>query len=60
MPNIHSVLKDELSPIKGVVAEDGKLREMMCLPETRLQFWMAIINPLKVKESIRDKVVRYH
>lgn len=55
----HPVLKDELSPIRGVVAEDGKQREMMCLPENRLQFWMAIINPLKVKESIRDKVVTY-
>lgn len=54
----HPVLKDEVSPIRGVPSAGGP-QTMMCLPEDRLQFWMAIINPLKVKESIRDKVVTY-
>jgi len=54
----HPVLKDEVSPIRGVPSAGGP-QTMMCLPESRLQFWMAIINPLKVKASIRDKVIRY-
>lgn len=55
----HPVLGSQLSPIRGVVAEDGKRREMMCLPEEALPFWMALVNANKVRKDIRDKVIAY-
>lgn len=55
----HPVLGPQLSPIRGVVAEDGKRREMMCLPEDALPFWMALVNSNKVRPEIRDKIVTY-
>lgn len=55
----HPVLGPQLSPIKGVVAEDGKRREMMCLPEDALPFWMALVNSNKVRPEIRDKIITY-
>lgn len=54
----HPVLGPEVSPLSGIPSAGGP-QTMICLPENRLQFWMAIVNPLKVKELIRDKVVRY-
>lgn len=39
----HPVLKDEVSPISGIPSAGGA-QTMICLPENRLQFWMAIIN----------------
>jgi len=44
---------------KGMVAEDGKRREMICLPEELLQGWLFTVNPKKVKPEIRDVVIRY-
>lgn len=41
------------------VAEDGKTREMICLPLRKLPAWLYSINPNKVKPELRDKVVRY-
>jgi hypothetical protein len=55
----HPVLGPELYGIRGIVAEDGKRREMMCLPESWLPFWMALINPNKVRPSILDKIITY-
>lgn len=55
----HPVLGDQLCGIKGIVAEDGKRREMMCLPEEMLPFWMALINTHKIKASIRERVITY-
>lgn len=55
----HPVLKRQLSYIRGMVAEDGKRREMACLPLSRLSFWLATVNPLKVSASIQGKVILF-
>ena len=41
------------------VAEDGKQREMSCLPLRKLPGWMASIHPNKVKPEIRQKVIAF-
>lgn len=42
-----------------IVAADGKLREMLCMPLRKLNGWLFSINPAKVKDSIRDKLIAY-
>jgi hypothetical protein len=42
-----------------MVAEDGKTREMTCLPLRKLPAWMYSINPNKVNPELREKIVRY-
>jgi hypothetical protein len=41
------------------VAEDGKLRRMVCLPLRKLPGWMYTISPGKVAPALREKVQRY-
>ncbi|MBX8532167.1 phage antirepressor N-terminal domain-containing protein [Pseudomonas cichorii] len=41
------------------VAEDGKLRGMICLPLRKLPAWLYSISPNKVKPELRDKIIRY-
>ena len=41
------------------VANDGKNREMLCIPLRKLNGWLFSINPAKVNVEIRDAVVRY-
>lgn len=41
------------------VGENGKNREMLCLPLRKLAGWMYSINPNKVAEHLRDKVRQY-
>lgn len=41
------------------VAEDGKQREMVCIPLRKLPAWLYSINPNKVATALRGKVVRY-
>ncbi len=41
------------------VAADGKIRSQMCIPLKKLNGWLFSINPNKVKESIRDKLIAY-
>lgn len=41
------------------VGEDGKAREMLCLPLRKFPAWLYSINPNKVAPHLRDKVVRY-
>ncbi|HEY7775378.1 MAG TPA: phage antirepressor N-terminal domain-containing protein [Kineobactrum sp.] len=41
------------------VAEDGKLRSMICVPLRKLPGWLYSINPNKVKSELREKVIRY-
>lgn len=41
------------------VADDGKLREMLCLPLRKLSGWLATISPNKVKPELREKVIAY-
>ena len=49
------------STIKEIVmvAEDGKQREMVCLPLRKLPGWLMTIYPNKVKPEIRDTVIAY-
>lgn len=42
-----------------MVAEDGKWRNMVCLPLRKLAGWLHTISPNKVKPEIRDKVIQY-
>ena len=41
------------------VGADGKSREMHCLHIDSLPMWLATIEPSKVSESVRGKLVRY-
>jgi hypothetical protein len=54
----HPVLGPTVVEIP-IVAEDKRRRKMVCLPESRLQFWMALIQTGKVKSSLREKIVRF-
>ncbi len=54
----HPALSPTVAEI-AIVAEDGRRRKMICLPESRLQFWMALIQPRKVKTSLRDKIIKF-
>lgn len=42
-----------------MVAEDGKLRNMVCIALRKLSGWLHTISPNKVKPEIRDKVIKY-
>lgn len=41
------------------VAEDGKNREMVCLPLRKIPAFLYSVNPSKVKPELREKIVRY-
>ncbi|MGT8014614.1 phage antirepressor N-terminal domain-containing protein [Escherichia coli] len=43
----------------NMVAADGKLRKLLCLPLKKLNGWLFIINPEKVRADIRDKLIQY-
>ena len=43
----------------STVAEDGKQRELLCLPIRKLPGFLASINPKKVKAEISEKVIIY-
>jgi hypothetical protein len=58
----HEKITDKLkSSIRKIliIAEDGKNREMVCLPLRKLPAWLYSINPNKVKPELRDKITRY-
>lgn len=55
----HPVLARQLSTLRGMVASDGKGRQMQALPLSRLPFWLATVNPNKVKAAIRERVVLF-
>lgn len=42
-----------------MVAGDRKLRELLCIPLQKLNGWLFSINPAKVRDDIRDRLVRY-
>lgn len=42
-----------------MVAADKKLREVLCIPLKKLNGWLFSINPAKVRDDIRDRLVRY-
>lgn len=41
------------------VAQDGKIRTMLCMPIKKLNGWLFSINPEKVKPEIKDDVIAY-
>ncbi len=45
--------------IIATVGEDGRMREMICLPLRKLPAWLYSISPNKVAPEIRDKVIQY-
>lgn len=55
----HPVLSRQLYTLRGMTGSDGKRYSMACLPLDRLAFWLATVNPLKVAEGIRDRVVLF-
>lgn len=58
----HTKLSEKFSStmvIITTVGEDGKDREMVCLPLRKIPAFLYSINPNKVKEDLRDKIIRY-
>lgn len=45
--------------ISTIVAGDGKIREMLCIPLRKLAGWLMTIHPNRVKPEIRDTIIRY-
>ncbi|WP_096997722.1 phage antirepressor N-terminal domain-containing protein [Escherichia coli] len=43
----------------NMVAADGKLRKLLCLPLKKLNGWLFSINPEKIRADIRDKLIQY-
>ncbi|EBU7429446.1 phage antirepressor Ant [Salmonella enterica subsp. enterica serovar Kottbus] len=43
----------------NMVAADGKLRKLLCIPLKKLNGWLFSINPEKVRADIRDKLIQY-
>ncbi|WP_447516409.1 phage antirepressor N-terminal domain-containing protein [Escherichia coli] len=43
----------------NMVAADGKLRKLLCLPLKKLNGWLFSINHEKVRADIRDKLIQY-
>lgn len=43
----------------SMVATDGKLRKLLCIPLKKLNGWLFSINPEKVRADIRDKLIQY-
>ena len=45
--------------IMVTVGEDGRNREMVCLPLRKLPAWLYSVNPNKVAPELRDKIIQY-
>jgi hypothetical protein len=43
----------------SMVASDGKLREMLCIPLEKLNGWLFSVNPEKVRPDIKHTVALY-
>lgn len=41
------------------VAQDGRERDQVCIPLRKLSAFLATINPDKVREDLRDKLIQY-
>lgn len=54
----HPVMKSTIF-ITKTVAEDGKQREMLCLPLSMLNGWLFGVDVNRVREEIRPKLIRY-
>lgn len=56
--NRHHVLKSTVV-VMTTVAEDGKQREMLCLPLSMLNGWLFGVDANRVKEEIKPKLISY-
>ncbi len=54
--NVHS--KFDCRDI-SMVAADGRIRKLLCIPLKKLNGWLFSINPSKVRADIRDKLIAY-
>ena len=54
----HEVLKEAVR-VTRTVAEDGKSRELVCLPLEYLNGWLFGVDASRVKKEIRPKVIEY-
>ena len=43
----------------AMVAADGKIRNLLCIPLRKLNGWLFSINPAKVRADIQDKLIAY-
>lgn len=43
----------------NMVAADGKIRKLLCLPLKKLNGWLFSINPERVRADIKDKLIQY-
>ncbi|MDD2173410.1 phage antirepressor N-terminal domain-containing protein [Glaesserella parasuis] len=43
----------------SIVAKDGKIRQMLCMPLKKLNGWLFSINPEKVRPDLKDRVIQY-
>lgn len=50
---------DSTMVMMTIVAEDGKLREMACLPLRKLAGWLMSIHASKVRPDLRENVIAY-
>ena len=46
-------------PLKGIVAADGKEREMACIPFKLVFGWLFTINPKNVKVEAKEQIIKY-
>jgi hypothetical protein len=53
-----AVLGEEVATV-AVTATDGKVRDMIALPLDFLAGWLFQINASRVKEEVRDRLIRY-
>lgn len=54
----NEILNSSIRMIR-MVAEDGKEREMVCLPLHYLNGWLFGVNPSRVNPEIKEKLIRY-
>lgn len=43
----------------SIVARDGKIRKVLCIPLKKLNGWLFNINPERVKSDIKPKLIQY-
>lgn len=51
--------KEKLGCCDIATPSNGGMQSMVCIPIRKLNGWLFSINPAKVKESIRNKVIQY-
>ena len=56
---VENHVLNESMTIINTVAEDGKNREMVCLPIDMINGWLFTISPNKVSEEIKALVIYY-